>query len=93
MPFKFRMRKKITDNLFVNFGKRGVSLTGKLGPFSRTVSTTGRRTNSVNFPGPFSYTDVSTAAGGARKKEERRLALQARKDAALERRAARRNRS
>lgn len=87
MPFTFRKRKALIPGLlYLNIGRRGVSLSFKAGPVSRTVSTTGRRTTSVNLPGPLGFRSTTTAAGRARKATE----LQARKDAALARREARR---
>ena len=91
MPVTFRMRKTIIPGLlYLNVGRRGVSLSFRAGPVSRTISTTGRRTTSVNLPGPLGYRSTSTVAGRARK-EAKRAALQARKDAALARLEARRN--
>jgi hypothetical protein len=55
------------------------------------VSTTGRRTTSVNLPGPLGYRTTSTTAGRARKRATTEADLQARKAAALARRQARRN--
>jgi hypothetical protein len=89
MPLTFRRRIKLFPGLYLNIGRRGVSLTGRAGPVSVTRSTTGRRTTSVNLPGPLGYRSTTTAAGRARKAAE----LQARKDAALAAREARRRRS
>lgn len=87
MPITFRQRKAIIPGfLYLNIGRRGISLSFKAGPVSRTVSTTGRRTTSVNLPGPLGYRSTTTAAGRARKAAE----LRARKEEALAAREARR---
>lgn len=105
MPFTFRKSWTLLPGVRLNLNKKSASVTlgkRKGGPHF-TASTSGRRTTSVNLPGPFGYRKVTTAAGRHRAatedeqlQEQARAALQARKDAALarreERRAARRNR-
>lgn len=107
MPLTFRKRFHLFGPFWLNVGKKSFSLSTKVGPASRTVSTSGRRTTSVNLPGPLGYRKVTTAKhrGAAdgqprhrgmteeeREYEQTLAALQARKDAALARRAARRRR-
>jgi len=91
MPITYRQRKAIIPGLlYLNIGRKGISLSFKAGPVSRTVSTTGRRTTSVNLPGPLGFRTTSTSSGRARKKQAKRDELQARTDA---RRAGTRNRN
>lgn len=90
MAFRLRFRRSepLLGGLFrVNINRRSVSLTGRLGPFSRTWSSNGTRTTNVNLPGRgASLRDVSTRASRQREAD----ALRARRDAALARREARR---
>lgn len=55
MPFTFRKRIKIIPGVYVNLGKKGASVTVKVGPVSHTRGTAGTRT-SVDIPGPVGYT-------------------------------------
>lgn len=55
MPFTFRKRIKILPGLYLNLGKKSVSLTVKAGPVSHTRSSTGRTVTSVDLPGPLGY--------------------------------------
>lgn len=81
MPFTFRSRKTIVPGLlYLNIGRRGLSLSFRAGPVGHTVSTTGRRTTSMNLPGPLGWRSTSTAAG-RRRKEAKKAELQARIDA------------
>lgn len=92
MPLTFRSRKAIIPGLlYLNVGRRGISLSFRAGPVGHTVSTTGRRTTSVNLPGGLGYRKTSTTGGRNRAKEAKRQELEARKAAALARRDARRN--
>jgi hypothetical protein len=53
-----RFSKRITiipGILSINLNKKSVSATVGAGPVHRTISSTGRRTTSVNLPGPFSW--------------------------------------
>ena len=85
-------RKSIIPGLlYLNIGKKSMSLTAKAGPVSRTYSTSGRRTTNVSLPGPLSMRDVSTKASRTRKRALKLAELQERKAAALARREARRN--
>lgn len=92
MAFRLRYRRSfpIFGGLFrININRRSVSLTGRAGPVSQTWSSTGTRTTNVNLPGRGgSLRSTSTRAS----RERERAALQARKDAALARRAERRAR-
>jgi len=86
MPLTFRSRKTIIPGLlYLNLGRRGLSLSFRAGPVSHTVSTTGRRTTSMNLPGPFGWRSTSTTAG-RRRKEQDAEDRHARKRAALQRR-------
>lgn len=59
MPWQFRKRLRIGPGVYLNIGKRNVSLSVG-GPFMRTsVSTSGYVTNTVSFPG----TDCGSANG------------------------------
>lgn len=72
MPLTFRKRIKILPGVYVNIGKKSMSVS--VGPkgLKRTYSTTGRRTTSADLPGPLGYRSTSTANGRARRKQERR---------------------
>jgi len=92
MPFTYRRRKAIIPGLlYLNIGRRGVSLSFRAGPVGHTVSTTGRRTTAMNLLGGLGYRTTSTSGGRSRAKEAKLADLQTRKDAALARREARRN--
>lgn len=81
MPFTFRSRRTIIPGfLYLNIGRRGLSLSFRAGPVGHTVSTTGRRTTSMNLPGPLGWRSTSTAAGRLRK-EAKKAELQDRIDA------------
>lgn len=54
MGFTFRKRIKLLPGLYLNLGKTGASVTVKAGPVSHTTGR-GRRTTSVNLPGPLGY--------------------------------------
>lgn len=60
MPLTFRKRIKIFPGVFWNIGKKSTSVSVKIGPFSRTHSSTGRRTTSVDLPGPLGYRKTTT---------------------------------
>lgn len=66
MPFTYRKRIKLLPGLYLNVGKKSVSLTVKAGPASKTFSSTGRHTTSVNLPGGAGYRSTSTRGGRAR---------------------------
>lgn len=56
MPLTFRKRFKVLPGTYVNVGKRGVSVTRKVGPVTMT-DRPGRKTRlTVNLPGPVVYT-------------------------------------
>lgn len=56
MPVTFRKRIALIPGLlYLNLGRRSRSISLKAGPFSRTWSSTGRRTTSVDLPGPLGY--------------------------------------
>ena len=55
MPFTFRKSFKVFPGVRVNVNKNSMSVTLRLGPLHRTWSTTGRRTTSVDLPGPVNY--------------------------------------
>lgn len=55
MGFTFRKSFKIFPGIRLNINKSSVSITAKAGPFSRTWSSTGRRTAAVNLPGGAGY--------------------------------------
>lgn len=56
MAIQFRKSIKLLPGVRINFGKKSASVTlgGKHTPHV-TYSTTGRRTESVDLPGPFSW--------------------------------------
>jgi hypothetical protein len=56
MPFGFRKSIRLFPGVRINVGKRSASVTlgGRHTPHV-TYSTTGRRTESVDLPGPFSW--------------------------------------
>ncbi|MFC1418681.1 DUF4236 domain-containing protein [Streptacidiphilus cavernicola] len=56
MGFRFRTSVKLFPGVRLNVGRKSASLS--LGPrgIKRTYSTTGRRTTSIDLPGPFSWT-------------------------------------
>jgi Protein of unknown function (DUF4236) len=60
MPFTFRKSVKIFPGVRLNLNKNSVSITLRLGPFHKTWSTTGRRTTSVDLPGPVNYRRTRT---------------------------------
>jgi hypothetical protein len=55
MGLRFRKRFKIFPGVFINVSKSGLSTTIKAGPVSHTRGH-GRKTTSVNLPGPLGYT-------------------------------------
>lgn len=60
MGFTFRKSIKIFPGVRLNINKSSVSVTFRAGPFSRTWSSTGRRTTAVNLPGPAGYRTTRT---------------------------------
>ncbi|WP_181767167.1 DUF4236 domain-containing protein [Streptomyces albidus (ex Kaewkla and Franco 2022)] len=62
MPLTFRKSFRILPGVRLNINRKSWSVTtgGKNGP-RRTVSSTGRRTTSMDLPGPFGYRRTSTA--------------------------------
>jgi Protein of unknown function (DUF4236) len=86
MALRFRKSFEILPGLRLNLNRRSVSLTGRIGPVSHTVSTSGRDTTSVNLPGPLSYRKETRRGRKQRKIDE----LEARRTAALARLADRR---
>ncbi|WP_326806674.1 DUF4236 domain-containing protein [Streptomyces sp. NBC_01775] len=65
MPVTFRRSIRILPGVRLNVGRRSWSITvgPKNGP-KRTWSSTGRRTTSVDLPGPFGYRHTSTRRRG-----------------------------
>ena len=59
MSFTFRKRIKILPGVYINLGKESASITLKAGKVSHTRSTTGRRTTSVDLPGPLGWRSTS----------------------------------
>jgi hypothetical protein len=55
MPFTFRKSFKIFPGVRVNVNKGSTSITLGTRNVHRTWSTSGRRTTSVNLPGPLGY--------------------------------------
>jgi len=55
MPLQFHKRIKVLPGVWLNLGKTSASITLGAGPIHRTWSTTGRRTDSVDLPGPLSW--------------------------------------
>jgi Protein of unknown function (DUF4236) len=53
--FTFRKSFKVFPGVRLNINKGSVSVTARVGPVGRTWSTSGRRTTSVNLPGPLGY--------------------------------------
>ena len=63
---RFTKRKSFLGGLFtLNFNKKSISLTTRVGPVSHTRSTNGRHTTSVSGPGPASIRKVTTPASRA----------------------------
>lgn len=65
MPITFRRSIWLLPGVQLNLSKRSWSIT--LGPRSgprRTWSSTGRRTTSMNLPGPWGYRNTSTRRRG-----------------------------
>lgn len=94
MGFRYRKRIKILPGIYLNVGTKSISLSLKAGPVSKTFSSTGRNTTSVNLPGGASYRTSrrrGASASLSSTEDERREQLRARRDAALARREARRN--
>lgn len=95
MPFRFRKTFTVIPGVLkVNLNKRSVSATvgGEHTPHV-TFNSSGRRTTSVDLPGPLSWTSTSTPSSRARKHAAKHAELLARKNAALARRRARRESS
>jgi len=86
MPLTFRKRIRIFPGVYLNVGKKSVSLSTRIGPVGKTWSTSGRHTTSVDLPGALGYRSTTTARSRQAKKDE----LTARRDAARARRDARR---
>ena len=61
MPFTFRKSFQILPGLRFNINRRSVSITTgfRNGP-KHTRSSTGRRTTSMNLPGPFGWRKTTT---------------------------------
>lgn len=56
MPFTFRKSFRIFPGVRLNINRRSWSITLGGGPGPRhTISSTGRRTTSMDLPGPFGY--------------------------------------
>lgn len=55
MPITFRKSFRIFPGVRLNLNRKSVSLTLSKGEARRTYSSTGRRTTSVDLPGPFGY--------------------------------------
>ena len=63
-PVTFRERIPLIPGLLhLNLGRRSRSITLTLGPFHRTWSSTGRRTDSVNLPGPLGWRRTTKRGG------------------------------
>lgn len=60
MPFTFRKKIKLFPGVSLNLNKKSVSVTTKVGRVSHTESTSGRRTTSVDIPGPVGYRKQTT---------------------------------
>jgi hypothetical protein len=61
MGLTFRKSFTVIPHLLkYNVNARSRSWTLRVGPFSRTWSSTGRRTTSVNLPGPAGYRRTTT---------------------------------
>ncbi|MFJ4961724.1 DUF4236 domain-containing protein [Streptomyces sp. NPDC088729] len=65
MPITFRKSFQILPGVRLNVGRRSWSITtgGRRGP-RRTVSSTGRRTTSMNLPGPFGWRRTTRRRSG-----------------------------
>lgn len=61
MPVTFRKSFQILPGVRLNINRKSLSVTlGKQGGARRTYSTTGRRTTSMDLPGPFGYRKTTT---------------------------------
>ncbi|MFE4818594.1 DUF4236 domain-containing protein [Streptomyces sp. NPDC056704] len=61
MPLTFRKSIRIFPGVRLNINRRSVSVTlgGRGGP-RHTISSTGRRTTSMDLPGPFGFRKTTT---------------------------------
>ncbi|GAB2827258.1 DUF4236 domain-containing protein [Streptomyces daliensis] len=67
MPLTFRKSFRILPGVRLNINRRSVSFTmGHKGGPKRTVSSTGRRTTSMDLPGPFGYRNTTTRSSRRR---------------------------
>lgn len=71
MPLTFRKSFRVLPGVRLNINRKSVSVTtgAKNGP-RRTVSSTGRRTTSMDLPGPFGYRRTSTRSSRKRSRSE-----------------------
>jgi Protein of unknown function (DUF4236) len=67
MPLTFRKSFRVLPGVKVNINRKSWSVTtgGKKGPH-RTVSSDGRRTTSMDLPGPFGYRHTSSSSSSRR---------------------------
>jgi len=72
MPLTFRKRIKIFPGVYLNLGKKSMSVSVKAGPVSLTRSTTGQRTVSADLPGPLGYRRTSTRRSRDVRRQQRR---------------------
>ncbi|QNP61615.1 DUF4236 domain-containing protein [Streptomyces genisteinicus] len=64
MPVTFRKSFRIFPGVRLNVNRKSLSLTFGQGKGPRqTYSTTGRRTTSMDLPGPFGYRKTTTGRG------------------------------
>ncbi|MGH3314351.1 MAG: DUF4236 domain-containing protein [Streptomyces sp.] len=70
MPLTFRKSFRILPGVTLNINRKSVSVTtgGKDGTPKHTVSSNGRRTTSMDLPGPFGYRHTSTKRSRRRSK-------------------------
>ncbi|QPP05650.1 DUF4236 domain-containing protein [Streptomyces bathyalis] len=67
MPLTFRKSFRVLPGVKVNINRKSWSVTtgGKHGP-RRTVSSDGRRTTSMDLPGPFGYRHTTSSSSSRR---------------------------
>lgn len=66
MPVTFRKSFRILPGVRLNINRKSVSVTVGKGDAKRTYSSTGRRTTSMDLPGPFGYRKTTTKSASRR---------------------------
>jgi len=66
VPVTFRKSFRILPGVRLNINRKSVSVTVGKGDAKRTYSSTGRRTTSMDLPGPFGYRKTTTKSTSRR---------------------------